>query len=576
MPLRIQRPPARAKLTEVKWDDPQIHPLYFPKTDDQWVNLTIKTENVPDGTNGSRIHIALYGYYEEAPAGDDKRTPVELPISLLGIEKPEDFEVQSDELVNNRAGDRYALEFQLPWTEVTAVDGSKVFPVEFATFLVEVTIDDGLPDGGMCSDELKRTIPVSIFANPDAVEAQKRFWESGETIRDLAKAAGRLALLEAGRTPAKASVFEDGATRGEIPLTMPKTHMRGTSHTFYRGHGSLLTQDKKGPCSCCKFRDHWNAFDQDDKLAYIANVISPMKWNGSASKYIAMSWSDLKTAAKAKTPMHIQFDIDESKGDPNFTPATTKKNMPWTSKLTNMFKALANWDKAQLKEGLQFCMPTPSAAWLTAAAAPKLGGYEIPVDATAANGPSFANADSALKGAPDIVGTAGPGQTVPDGTPIYLNMVVEKCKQGEDTENERAGYIFWESTDGDTFAEKGGKPAMCFGHGANDWLLPDVVDALKGRQPTPTELMYASGCLTAATKELPMSFINKGTKVYIGNRIVAWGNWNRQMADAFAKKVFTDGKTPQEAFNDLKGEYVAKLRCVMYTKTDSGADYVDQ
>ena len=46
------------------------------------------------------------------------------------------------------------------------------------------------------------------------------------------------------------------------------------------------------------------------------------------------------------------------------------------------------------------------------------------------------------------------------------------------------------------------------------------------------------------------------------------------MADAFAAKVFTDGKSPGDAFNDLKGEYVAKLRCAMYTKTDKGADYV--
>jgi len=118
---------------------------------------------------------------------------------------------------------------------------------------------------------------------------------------------------------------------------------------------------------------------------------------------------------------------------------------------------------------------------------------------------------------------------------------------------------------------------MCFGNaGKAGWLLPDKVDALEGTRPTPTELMYASGCLTAATPALAESFLKKGTRVYIGNRIVAWGTWNRQMADAFAKKVFQDKKSPEEAFNDLKAEYVGKLRCAMWKKTDEGTDYVDE
>ena len=86
----------RAKLTEVKWAKPAIHPLYYPMTDDQKIALSVKTENVSDGVNGSRIHLALYGYYEPAPSGEDKRQPVELPITLLGIDHDED-EVQSND-----------------------------------------------------------------------------------------------------------------------------------------------------------------------------------------------------------------------------------------------------------------------------------------------------------------------------------------------------------------------------------------------------------------------------------------------------------------------------------------------
>ena len=179
---------------------------------------------------------------------------------------------------------------------------------------------------------------------------------------------------------------------------MPQTHMRGTSHTFYRGHGYLLTQDKKDPCSCCKFRDHWKALSQDDKLADIANVISPCKWDGPSKKFVAMSWSDLKKSVKAKDKIFIQFEADESKGDPNFTPKTTSQNMPWTSKLGNMFKAPENWDKAQLKDGAFLILHDHALRRLrlTAAAALKLDGYQIPVDSTANNGPSFFDADTAL------------------------------------------------------------------------------------------------------------------------------------------------------------------------------------
>lgn len=567
----------RARLTEVSWAKPEIHPLYYPENADQKIAVVIKTERVSDGTNGSRFEIGLWGYYEEAPAGEDKRAPVELPLSLLGLEKDEDVEVETGQLKSVKSGNRPALELRLPWGEVTAKDGSKVYPVEFATFRVKVKLQDGLPADGLCSDELKRKIPVIVFANPDAVESQKRFWESGETIRDLAKAAGHLALLEAGRTPGKASVFESGVSRGVIPLKMPQTHMRGSSHTFYRGHGYLLTHDGKDPCGCCKFRDHWNTLSDGDRTVYVSNVISPSKWDNTAKRFVAISWADLQKSVKAKDKILVQFEVDESKGDPNFTPATTPGNLPWTAKLTNMFSALVNWDKTQLKEGLQFCMTKPDVARLTQAAALKLGGHNIPVDNTAATGPSFYDADSALKGAPDVVGATGPGAKVPAGTPIYLNTIESKCEQGEDVENKRAGFIFWESPDGETFAAKGGRPAMCFGNaGIAEWLTPDKVDALKGKQPIPTELMYASGCLTAATKELPESFLNKGTKVYIGNRIVAWGTWNRQMADAFAVKVFTDEKSPADAFNELKGEYVGKLRCVMYQKTDKGTEYVDK
>jgi hypothetical protein len=386
-----------------------------------------------------------------------------------------------------------------------------------------------------------------------------------------------LSLLEAGRTPGKPSVFEKNALRGAIPPAMPETHMRGSSHTFYRGHGYLLTHDGKDPCGCCKFRDHWDALSDDDKTTYVSNVIQPGKWDGAQKKFVSMSWSDLKKSVKKKDKIFIQFDLDESRGDPNYTPKTTSGNMPWTSKLSNMFKALVNWDKAQLKEGLQFCMTKPDVAMLTSAAALKLDGYNIAVDNTATNGPSFFDAGSALKGAPDVVGAVGPGAQVPAGTPIYLNTVTDKCEQGEDVENKRAGFIFWETADGETFAQKGGNPAMCFGTAwITDWLTPDKVDALQGTKPTPTELMYASGCLTGATKALAESFINKGTKVYIGNRVVAWGNWNREMADAFAKKVFANKKSPEDAFNELKGEYVAKLRCVMWKKTDKGIDYVDK
>jgi len=420
--------PQQARLTEVVWADgaKEIHPLYYPENDKQKAALSIKTASVADGADGSQLTIELWGYYEEAPAGDDTRQPVQLPVPLLGIDSSADVAVQAGKLTSVKAGPRPALELRLPWGEVDAADGSKVYPVEFATFKVSVALNDGLPEGGMETAELKREVPVVIFANPDAVEGQKRFWESGETIRDAAKAAGHLALLEAGRTPGKASVFESGATRGVIPLSMPQTHMRGSAYTFYRGHGYLLTHDGKGPCRCCKFRDHWTALSADDQSQYLANVLKPLKWDGTQGKFVPMTWAALQKSVADTDNIFVQFEIDESAGDPGYSPVTTPGNMPWLTRLRQMFKALVNWDREAMREQLQFCMSEPNVARVTAAAARRLGGYNIPIDNTAAAGPSFFNADTALKGAPDVVGATGPGATVPAGTPIYVNSVQDK------------------------------------------------------------------------------------------------------------------------------------------------------
>ncbi len=568
-----------ARLTKVAWDRgvPAIHPRYFPEGKEQGVDLFVETMAVKDGVDGSGFTLRLYGYYEEAPEGDDTRHPVELPLSLLGIEKEADVVVRAGRLTNARVGPRPALQLRLPWGEVEAVDGTKVYPVEFATFKVRVELKGGLPEGGMESQELARKVPVVIFANPDAVEGQKRFWESGETIRDLARAKGELALLEAGRTPGKPSIFESGVSRGVIPLKLPLTHMRGSSYTFYRGHGYLLTHDGKNPCGCCKFRDRWRALSADDQVRYLANVLTPLKWDEGEGKFVPISWNELRRSVKNRDHISVQFVIDESSGDPGFTPETTSGNMPWITRLRQMFTAIARWDREAMREGLQFCMSKPNVARVTAAAARRLGGYTIPIDPDAAGGPSFYSAGAALKGAPDVVRATGPGATVPAGKPIYVNSVEAKCKKGEDVENRRAGFIFWQSTDGETFAEKGGQPAMCFGDGGTaEWLLPDKVDALKRRCPTPTEVMYASGCLTAATPALAESFLKKGTRIYIGNRIVAWGTWNRQMAEAFAREVFENGKLPEEAFDGLKAEYVGKLRCAMWKKSGTETEYVDR
>ncbi len=569
----------RRKLVKVAWKEgmDEIHPEYFPAKKEQKVPVTIQTRGVPDGTDGSAFEIELFGYREELKEGEDSRTPIRLPLTLLGIEAPADVKIKSDRLKSVKAGTRPALELRVPWTKVADLDGKDVYPVEMLTFKVQAKLKDGIPEEGRRSAELKRTIPVVIFANPDAVEKQERFWKSGEKIRDDAKGAKRLALLEAGRTPGKPSTFESGASRGVIPLKIPRTHMRGTSHAFYRGHGYLLTHDGKSPCQNCKFRDHWSQLSADDQKTYRANILQPTRWDGTKSKFVSMSWSALQKAVTDHDKIFIQFEMDESRGDANFTPTTTPGNLPWTTRLKSMFGALMSWDMDKLHEGLQFCMSKPSVALLRSAAATRLGGYSIPTDQNATNGPSFFSDGTATQGAPDIVGAAGPGQTVPKGTPIYINTIEAKCEQGEDVEGQRAGFIFWQSATGDTFAKKGGKPAMCFGHtGIAGWLLPDKVDSLDGEWPVPTDLMYASGCLTAATSELADSFLKKGTKVYIGNRIVAWGTWNRQMAEAFSKKVFTDKKTCEQAFNDLKGEYVGKLRCAMWKKTEGGTEYVDQ
>ena len=566
-------------LLEVKWDGDaaEIHPVYYPVNDKQKVRLVVKTAAVPDSPDGSAFEIKVLGYYEKLPdSGEDKRTAVEMPASLLGITAPADIKVESNELKNARAGDRPAMELRIPWETVAAADGKNVYPAEMHGFRALVKFA-GTPDEmGTLTAEVKRTIPVVVFANPDAVEAQERFWKSGEKIRDDAKNAGRLALLEAGRTPGKASVFVDGASRGKIPVATPLKHMRGSSHTFYRGHGYLYTADKKDPCSCCIYRARWDSLDQDDRIQYISNTLKPFKYNGTTKKWDAVTWTRLRKHVKDKDAIFIRFDIDESAGDPDFTPRTTEENASWTTRIGNMIKGLFKWDLDQIREGLQFCMRDPDIAWIRAAAALKLNGYQIPANTTGATGPAFygnSDADATFKReSPDVVGTPA-GTAVPAGTPIYLMTVAAKCEQGEDTANQRAGFIFWQMSDGTTFANAGGRSVMCFDPGD---LGEEEVDGLDGRQPTPTELMYASGCLTAATPELAEKFLEKGTRVYVGNRIVAWGNWNRQMADSFSGKVFGEGKKPEDAFNELKGEYVGKLRCAIWVKkADGDSDYVD-
>ncbi len=576
--LTVRKIKCKPLLYKVAWDSEkkEIHPIYYPENDKQKVALEIKTVCVPDGTDGSAFDIKLYGFYEERPKEEDNRTPVELPISLLGIDGPSDVEVKGGELKSVKAGDRPALELRLSWDKVTAVDGSQVYLMDFVSFKVTVNLKDGLPGRAVESEELKRTVPVVIFANPDAKESQENFWRSGIKFRDDAKGAGYLALLEMGRTPAVPSVFEKDRTRDPIPRQIPLTHMRGSIYTFYRGHGYLFTREGRVPCHCCKFRDRWNSLSPTDKLSYIRNVISPLVWDGAQGKFVAVSWSELKRHVRNRDSIIVQFELDESKGDRNYTPETTPGNMPWFNKLKFMFSALVNWDLERLKEGLQFCMAPPRANTLSLAAAKRLGGYRIPVDRHATNGPSFYSNDTALKGAPDVLRDVGQGQQVPADKDIYIHTVQAKCKQGEDQDNRRAGFIFWQMRDGTTFAQSGGKPVLCFNRHPNDEDLgPEHINNLDGRWPTPKELMYAAGCLTASTPELAESFLNKGTKMYLGYRVVAWGKWSQQLAEAFSQKVFVEGKTPEQAFNDLKAEYIPKLRVAMWKKTNGGTRYVD-
>ena len=573
--LRVKTPKPKPLITELIWagGKKEIHPIYYPENNDQKIALTVKVLGFADDCDGSAFEIKLFGFTEAPPGeGEDKREPLELPLDMIGITGDTDIKVTGSELKNTRPAARPALELRLGWDEVEAVDGKKVFPSEMHSFQVTIGLAGASEEDARKSVEMKRSVPVVIFANADAVEAQKRFWESGQKIRDDAKGAGHLALLEAGRTPGKPSVFVSGTSRGKIPVAIPLKHMRGSSYAFYRGHGFLYTKEGKSPCGCCKYRDRWKTLDQDDKLAYMGNTLQPLVWKGGAWK--TLTWKKLKKHITDGDSKFIKFEIDESRGDKSYTPESTPGNMPWLSKIGNMISGLLKWDLEKVHHGMEFCMTQPSIAWVRAAVQRKLTvAYSIPVDSTAAAGPSFHSADGYLKTAPDVVSKAPPGTPVPADTPIYVNSISSKCEQGEDVENKRGGFIFWESADGKTFADSGGKPVMCFDP---EDLGVDEVKGLKGTQPTPTELMYASGCLTAATDDLAKEFLKKGTRIYIGNRIVAWGTWNRQMAEAFSKKVFDDGKTPEAAFNDLKGEYVGKLRCVMWRKKDDGGtDYVD-
>jgi hypothetical protein len=574
--LRVKTPQPKPLVTELTWvgGKKEIHPLYYPENNDQKIALTVKVLNIPEDSDGSAFDIKLLAYTEKPPdEGDDNRKPVELPLSMLGITGPADLKVSGNVLKSMRPPARPALELRLDWDEVTTTDGKKVFPSEMHGFQVTVGLAGAAAEETRQSEELKRAVPVVIFANADAVESQKRFWESGQNIRDDARGAGHLALLEAGRTPGKPSVFVSGTSRGKIPAAIPMKHMRGSSHAFYRGHGFLYTKDGKSPCRSCKFRDRYKTLDQDDKLTYLGNTLQPLIWKGGGWK--PLTWTKLKQHITAGDSKFIKFEVDESRGDKNFKPQSTPGNFPWFNRIGSMISGLLKWNLDQVRHGLEFCMPNPSIAWVRVAVQTKLNvAYSIPVDSTAANGPSFHSAGGYLKTAPDVVSEAPPGTEVPADTPIYVNSISNKCEQGEDVENKRGGFIFWETTDGKTFAESGGKPVMCFD--PTD-LGVDEIKGLKGTQPTPTELMYASGCLTAATDDLAQEFLKKGTRIYIGNRIVAWGSWNRQMAEAFSKKVFDDGKTPEAAFNDLKGEYVGKLRCVMWRKKDDGGtEYVDE
>jgi len=60
------------------------------------------------------------------------------------------------------------MELRIPWEAVAAADGKNVYPAEMHGFRALVKFA-GTPDEmGTLTAEVKRTIPVVVFANPDA------------------------------------------------------------------------------------------------------------------------------------------------------------------------------------------------------------------------------------------------------------------------------------------------------------------------------------------------------------------------------------------------------------------------
>jgi len=317
-----------------------------------------------------------------------------------------------------------------------------------------------------------------------------------------------------------------------------------------------------------------DSLDQDDRIQYISNTLKPFKYNGTTKKWDAVTWTRLRKHVKDKDAIFIRSTSTNPPAILISLPGPPKRTRPGPPDRQHDQRPFQMGPGSDSR-GPAVLHEDPDIAWIRAAAALKLNGYQIPANTTGATGPLFMGTAMPMPRSrenPRRGGDAG-RNCGPRGTPIYLMTVAAKCEQGEDTANQRAGFIFWQMSDGTTFANAGGRSVMCFDPGD---LGEEEVDGLDGRQPTPTELMYASGCLTAATPELAEKFLEKGTRVYVGNRIVAWGNWNRQMADSFSGKVFGEGKKPEDAFNELKGEYVGKLRCAIWVKkADGDSDYVD-
>ncbi len=564
--LQVLRLPT---LVEVSWGKKEIFPLFYPRSGDEYpdrgspsVPLIIRTFGLPNGINGILFEIDLYGF-------DDDGARHELPLHLLGVEGLWDMEVRRNILTSVKEGDRPALELRLPWTE----EGG-VFSAELDRFQVEVTFNGPLKVS-MKSVELKRTRPVLIIANPTGDLGMTNL--EADCFIDGGVEMGHLVLAESGgykyhytgkKLPYSNSIFEFGEKRYTLPLAVATKHMRGSSHTIYQGHGSLSVDGKTDPCDSCRFRSAWDNMDIGVQIEYLSKVLRPLKFDDEKNKYVSSSWREFRRYISKGKPLKVWYDIDESGGDPNFTPRITSRRASIGKNFSQMFTCLKNGDFQGLGNSLYFCMPSQKTRFVDSAAKLHLGGYSI-VDASLLP-PPFTGpylTEDRYRGYPTALNEKRNGDRLSSTSDAYIPSVEDRCQQGVSQYGKRVGYIFWQNSEGETMKKDGGKSFMIFNfNDSSENLDAEVVNGMEGQHPTPTELMFANGCLTASSSDLAESFLTKGTRVYIGNRKPVFCGWSLEFSREFAHHLFILGKSPEEVFNHLKGEYEAKMLPRMFVK----------